>query len=90
MVHLLAKGSVHTAGASASSSVAVTSDTVVAGGISGKPVDAAAAEDKAPVLLLLGTAAEDEAPVSLVLAHDSVPKKARVLDCALLVLLPGR
>ena len=86
MVHLSAKGSVHTAGASASSSVAVTSDIVVAGGISGKSVDAAAAEDEALVLLLVGTAAEDEAPVPSVPAHDSVPKKARVLDCALLVL----
>ena len=62
----------------------------MAGGVSGKPVDAAAAGDKAPVLLLFGTEVEDEAPVPPVPAHDSVPEKRRDLDCALLVLLSGR
>ena len=69
---------------------------MVAGGVSGKPVDAAAAAgDKAPVLL--GTAAEDEAPVPLVPTHTpgrstigDVPVKVREIDCTLRVLLPGR
>ena len=62
----------------------------MAGCVSGKPVDAAAAEDKAPVLLLLEAAAEDKAPVPAALAQDSAPEKGRDLDWALLRLLSGR
>ena len=62
----------------------------MAGGVSGKPVDAAAAEDIAPVLLLLGTEAEDIAPVPTARVQDSAPEKGRDLDWALLLLLSGR